>query len=67
MMTKLAALLWVMGGAAMAGVFVMIVLMIPSLQFEAPKYILIAAIAGFIVAIPLSVLAAKAIMQRRAS
>jgi putative flippase GtrA len=66
-MTRLAALLWVIGGAALAGVFIMVVLMIPSLQFEAPKYILIAAITGFVVAVPLSFVAAKAITERRAS
>jgi hypothetical protein len=67
MMTRLAALLWVMGGATLAGIFIMIVLMIPSMQFEAIKYISIAAIAGFVVAIPLSLIAAKAITQYRAN
>ncbi len=57
--------LW--GGATLAGVFIMIVLMIPSMQFEAMRYILIAAIAGFVVAIPLSFVAAKAITARRAN
>ncbi len=66
-MTRLAALLWVMGGSTLAGVFIMIVLMIPSMQFAAMKYIPIAAIAGFAVAIPLSLIAARAITQRRAS
>ncbi len=66
-MAKVAALLWVVGGATLAGIFIMIVLMIPSMQFEAPKYILIAAIAGFVVGIPLSLIAAKAITQRRAN
>ncbi|MCI4678406.1 hypothetical protein K9U39_04600 [Rhodoblastus acidophilus] len=66
-MIRLAALLWVMGGATLAGVLIIVVLMVPSLQFEAMRYILIAAAAGFIVAIPLALLAAKAITQHRAS
>ncbi len=66
-MNRLAALLWVMGGTTLAGVLVVVVLMIPALQFEAKKYILYAAIAGFVVAIPLSMMAAKAITEHRAS
>ncbi|WP_298351004.1 hypothetical protein [Rhodoblastus sp.] len=66
-MTRVAALLWVMGGTVLAGVFVMIVLMIPSLQAEAPKYILIAAIVGYVVGVLPAFMAAKAITQRSAS
>jgi hypothetical protein len=66
-MNRLAALLWVMGGTTLAGIFIVVVLMIPSMQAEAQKYILYAAIAGFVVAIPLSMMAAKAITEYRAS
>ncbi len=64
-MTRLAALLWVIGGATLAGVFMIVVLMTPSMQFEAGRYILIAAIAGFVVAIPLSLAAARIITAKR--
>ncbi len=60
-MTRLAVLLWVMGGTVLAGVAVVVVLMIPSLEGEAMRYIPIAAIAGFIVGIPVALVAAKAI------
>ena len=65
-MIRLAVLLWVMGGSTLAGVFVMIVLMIPSLQSQAMKVIPLAALAGFVVGMPLALIAAKTITQRRA-
>ncbi len=60
-MSRLAVLLWLMGGTVLAGVAVMIVLMIPSLQGEAMRDIPIAGIAGFIVGVPLALIAAKTI------
>lgn len=60
-MTRLAVLLWVIGGSTLAGIAIVIVLMIPSLQGEAMRYIPIAAIAGFVVGVPLALVAAKAI------
>jgi hypothetical protein len=65
-MTRLAALLWVMGGTVLAGVAVLIVLLIPSLQGEALRFIPIAAIVGYAVGIPLALLAAKAITSHSA-
>jgi hypothetical protein len=60
-MTRLAALLWVMGGTVLAGLAVLAVLMTPSLQSEALRFIPIAAIAGYVVGIPLALIAAKAV------
>lgn len=60
-MTRLAALLWVIGGTVLAGVAILIVLMMPSLQGEALRFIAIAAIAGYAVGIPVALAAAKAI------
>ena len=65
-MTRLAALLWVMGGTVLAGFLVLAVLMTPSLQGQAQRYIPIAAIAGFVVGIPLALSAAKTITRRAA-
>ncbi len=63
-MTRLAALLWVMGGTVLAGFLVLAVLMTPSLQGEALRYIPVAAVAGYVVGIPLASKAAKAITRR---
>jgi hypothetical protein len=60
-MTRLAALLWIMGGTVLAGVLVVVVLMIPSIQAEAMRYIPIAAIVGYALGIPLALVAAKGI------
>ncbi len=60
-MTRLAVLLWIMGGTVLAGVAVVAVLMVPSLQAEAMRFIPIAGIAGYVVGIPLALAAAKAI------
>lgn len=60
-MTRLAALLWVMGGTVLAGVAVLVVLLTPSLQGEALRFIPIAAIAGYAVGIPVALAAARAI------
>jgi hypothetical protein len=65
-MTRLAALLWVMGGTVLAGVAVMIVLMMPNLQSEAMRVIPIAAIAGYVVGIPLALIVARAITHNTA-
>ncbi|MGO9390820.1 hypothetical protein [Rhodoblastus sp.] len=62
-MTRLAALLWVMGGTVLAGLAVLGVLMTPGLTDEALRYIPIAAVAGYVVGIPLALMAAKAITR----
>lgn len=63
-MSRLAALLWIMGGSVLAGVAVMVVLMIPSLQSDAMRVIPLAAIVGYAVGVPLALIAAKAITHR---
>jgi hypothetical protein len=63
-MTRLAALLWIMGGSVLAGVAVMVVLMIPSLQSDAMRVIPLAAIVGYAVGVPLALIAAKAITHK---
>lgn len=60
-MTRLAALLWIMAGTVLAGVAVVIVLMIPSMQSEAMRFIPIAAILGYGLGVPLALAAAKGI------
>ncbi|MFV0279689.1 MAG: hypothetical protein ACK5JM_02870 [Rhodoblastus sp.] len=61
-MWRLALLLWVMGATALAGIFIVVVLMTPSL---APmKFIPVAAGLGAIVAIPAAIVAAKMIRSR---
>lgn len=65
-MTRLAALLWIMGGTVLAGVAVLAVLLTPSLQSEALRFIPIAAIVGYVVGIPVALAAAKAITQNAA-
>lgn len=60
-MTRLAALLWVMAGTVLAGACVLGVLMTPALQAEAMRFIPIAAIVGYVLGIPIAIVAAKAI------
>ena len=45
-MSRLAALLWVMGGSVLAGVLVVIVLMVPGFEAQAMRFIPIAAGVG---------------------
>lgn len=67
-MTRMALslLLWVILGSTLAGIALIIVLMIPSMQSQAMHMISLAAIVGFVVAIPLSVIAARALTQKAA-
>lgn len=66
-MTRLAVVLWVMGGTVLAGVAVLVVLLTPSLQAEALRFIPIAAILGYAVGVPVALMAAKSITGGRAS
>lgn len=66
-MAKLATIIWIMLGIAFAGAFGLIVLATPSLVNEAAELLPWAALAGFIVAIPVSVLVARRIMSQTAS
>jgi hypothetical protein len=53
-----------MGGTVLAGVAVLVVLMMPSLQGQALRVIPIAAIIGYAVGIPLALAAARAITHK---
>lgn len=66
-MFRLAILIWMMAGTTLAGIAITVVLLIPSIQGQAMKYIPIAAAIGVIVAIPISFMAAKAIRARSTS
>ena len=60
-MFKIAAIIWMIGGTALAGIAVMVVLAVPSLAAHDMQYIPYAAIAGFIVAIPIAFIVARQI------
>jgi hypothetical protein len=58
-MLRIAAPVWMMIGTTLAGIAVMIVLSVPSLAAHDRQYIPYAALAGFIVAIPIAYAVAK--------
>jgi hypothetical protein len=62
-MSRLAVLLWLMGGTVLAGVFVMIVLMSPDLQVQAMRWIPIGAGVGYVIGIPLAFIVARPIAK----
>lgn len=58
-MYKIAALLWGIAGTALAGMAVIVVLAVPALASHDMRYIPYAALAGFIVAIPVALVIAR--------
>jgi hypothetical protein len=58
-MWRVAALFWVFIAPVAAGVLVLAALLTPALQDELGKWIGVAAIAGFVVAIPIAWMVAK--------
>jgi len=60
-MFKIAVILWMIGGTVLAGIAIMVVLTVPSLAVNDMQYIPIAAIVGFVVAIPIAYVVAKRI------
>jgi len=66
-MLKIAVLLWMIGGTVLAGIAIMVVLNVPSLAVKDMQYIPIAAVIGFVVAIPFAYLVAKRIAALTAS
>jgi hypothetical protein len=60
-MLKIAVLVWVMLGTTLAGIAVVVILNLPGLAGQEFKFLPIAAIVGFLVAIPFSVAIAKVI------
>jgi hypothetical protein len=61
MMVRLAGLIWMIVGTAFAGIAIMVVVATPSLAIHDVKYIPYAAVAGFIVAIPVAFMIARQI------
>ncbi len=60
-MFKIAVLLWMIGGTVLAGIAIMVVLTVPTLAVKDMQYIPVAAIIGFVVAIPIAYVVAKRI------
>ncbi|MGO9807599.1 MAG: hypothetical protein ACLPKH_12915 [Rhodomicrobium sp.] len=60
-MLKLALVIWLMLGTTLAGIAILVVVSDPSLLNQGMKMIPIAAIAGFIIALPLSIMVSKRI------
>ncbi len=63
-MAAIAALIWIVLGATLAGVGLTIVVATPALAAESMKYIPWAALAGFVAALPLSVVIARTLGGR---
>ena len=66
-MLKLAAVMWIILGAVIAGSFVVVIVAVPSLANEAMRYIPMAAVAGYVVAIPLAFVLAKKLAANSAA
>lgn len=60
-MSKLSTLIWIMLGITCAGIFGLVVLATPALASEAAELLPWAALAGFLVAIPISIVIARKI------
>ena len=60
-MFKIAVIVWMIAGTTLAGIAIMAVLAVPSLAVHDMQYIPLAAIAGFVIAIPLAYVVAKRI------
>jgi putative flippase GtrA len=66
-MFKIALIVWMIGGTTLAGIAIMVVLAVPSLAVKDMQYIPIAAIVGFVVAVPIAYVVAKRIRALTAS
>ena len=66
-MFKIAVLVWVVLGVVIAGVAVIAILNIPGFAGKEFQYIPIAAIVGYVIAIPFSIAVAKAITKNMAA
>ncbi|WP_434006649.1 hypothetical protein [Rhodopseudomonas palustris] len=62
-MIKVAMLLWIIGGATLAGMMIIAVLAVPSLSEQAMHWIPIAVGCGFVIAMPVSFLVARKIAR----
>jgi hypothetical protein len=65
-MAKLASIIWIVLGITIAGAFGVAVLSIPSLSANAARLLPLAALAGFVCAIPASILVARRILAETA-
>jgi len=63
MMFKVAVVLWIIGGATLAGMLMVAVLAVPTLSEQAMKWIPFAVAAGFVLAMPVSFLVARKIAR----
>ncbi len=66
-MTRLATLIWIMLGITFAGILGLVVLAVPSLATEAAETLPWAALAGFVLAVPASVVIARKILAQTGS
>jgi hypothetical protein len=62
-MIKVAVVLWIIGGATLAGMLMVAVLAVPSLSEQAMHWIPIVVGAGFLIAMPISFLVARKIFR----
>ncbi|MGP9812472.1 hypothetical protein ACTZWT_13245 [Rhodopseudomonas sp. NSM] len=62
-MFKVAVVLWIIGGATLAGMLMVAVLAVPSLSEKAMTWIPLAVAAGFVLAMPVSFLVARKIAR----
>jgi hypothetical protein len=63
-MAKLSTLIWIMLGITFAGIFGLVVLATPALATEAAELLPWAALAGFLLAVPASILIARKILAQ---
>ncbi|NLH83219.1 MAG: hypothetical protein GX458_20630 [Phyllobacteriaceae bacterium] len=63
-MFKVALILWIVLGATLAGIALMLTLTIPALQADAMRLLPIFSLSGFVVAIPVSFVVAKKILAQ---
>lgn len=63
-MFKVALVIWIVLGATLAGIALMLTLTIPTLQADAMRLLPIFALSGFVVAIPVSFVVAKKILAQ---
>jgi len=65
-MAKLASIVWIVLGITFAGAFGVVILSVPALSVDAPRLLPLAALAGFLAAIPASVVVARRILAETA-
>jgi len=62
-MMKLAAMLWIVIGSMLAGALVIVALVVPSLPLSVGLAIAVAAVVGYILAIPAAILLSKKLLS----